>query len=83
MPVRKRPIRPPPSGRLHVSPPVFPTRSGTRPWTRDSILVEIRRRADAGMNVRIARRHPASLVRRAKEFYGSWPQALEAALGPP
>lgn len=48
-------------------------------WTPDSITAAIRRRAAAGLDMRVQRRHPAALVRRARQFFGSWQQALDAA----
>jgi hypothetical protein len=52
-----------------------------RPWTPSSVVEEIRRRFASGQAMTLCSRHPASLVRAARRFFGSWDKAVETALG--
>jgi hypothetical protein len=54
-------------------------RAVPRKWTPDRVIAELRRRAAAGMDMHARCRLPASFARRARQFFGSWQQALEAA----
>ncbi len=49
------------------------------PWTPDTVLAELRRRASLGVLTTAPTLDPVSLTRACRKFLGGWVQAIEAA----